>query len=478
MNFSDSFTVGDPCTTHRLAALQSPPYRVLVPDRQTERVKLQLLGTGSSDGWPNPWCQCASCNGARQVGELRQQTSVLVDDVLLIDCGPDAPRAATRLGTSLAGVSLLLIGHAHPDHCGPQALMWRGWSSQAARPLEVIAPPAAVAACREWADPDGPITFTEIYAGDEIVRQGYVIRAHAARHGGPEIGPAVLFDVTAADGTRLLYAADTAPLPEAQLPGDPTRPFDVVLLEETFGDARGKQAVGEHLGLDTFATTIADMRRRGSVTDSTRVVAVHLGHGNPPGAELHRRLAQSGAVALPDGAVIEIGEAPALRPLAPPRPPSRILITGGARSGKSQEAERRLTAAPEVIYVATAEEYPDDPEWSARLEAHRVRRPSHWTTVETAELAPLLRTAGPPLLIDCLGLWLARGCEEHDTLVEAWRECQREVVLVTNEVGSGVVPMTASGREFRDALGRLNARIAAESDEVWQCVAGVACRLK
>ena len=441
-------------------------------------MKLQLLGTGSSDGWPNPWCHCASCNGAREAGELRQQTSVLVDDVMLIDCGPDAPRAATRLGTSLAGVSLLLFGHAHPDHCGPQALMWRGWSSHAGRPLEVIAPPAAIAACREWADPAGPITFTEIRAGEEIVREGYAIRAHAARHGGPAIGPAVLFDVTGPDGTRLLYAADTAPLPDAELPGDPARPFDVVLLEETFGDATSERAVGDHHDLDTFAATIAAMRRQGGVSDTTQVVAVHLGHGNPPGGELHRRLAQFGAVALPDGAVLETAEPSLLSPLPTPRKPRRVLITGGARSGKSQEAERRLAGAPEVIYVATAEEYPDDPEWSARLEAHRVRRAAHWTTVETAELAPLLRAAGPPLLIDCLGLWLTRGCEEHDTLVEAWRECQREVVLVTNEVGSGVVPMTASGREFRDALGRLNARIAAESDEVWQCVAGVACRLK
>jgi adenosylcobinamide kinase/adenosylcobinamide-phosphate guanylyltransferase len=155
-----------------------------------------------------------------------------------------------------------------------------------------------------------------------------------------------------------------------------------------------------------------------------------------------------------------------------------VLITGGARSGKSQEAERRLAGAPEVIYVATAEEYPGDDEWSARLAAHRARRPAHWSTVETAVLAPLLLQEGPPLLIDCLGLWLARESEDPDALVEAWRACQREVVLVTNEVGSGVVPATASGRTFRDGLGRLNARIAAESDEVWHCVAGVACRLK
>ena len=203
-------------------------------------------------------------------------------------------------------------------------------------------------------------------------------------------------------------------------------------------------------------------------------MAVHLGHGNPAGDELHRRLALVGAVALPDGAVLHSGGDPAL-----PRPaPRRVLVTGGARSGKSQEAERRLAGAPEVIYVATAEEYPGDDEWSARLAAHRARRPAHWSTVETAVLAPLLRQAGPPLLIDCLGLWLARESEDPDALVEAWQSCQREVVLVTNEVGSGIVPATASGRVFRDGLGRLNARLAAGADEVWHCVAGVACRLK
>ncbi|HEX4429452.1 MAG TPA: bifunctional adenosylcobinamide kinase/adenosylcobinamide-phosphate guanylyltransferase [Frankiaceae bacterium] len=435
-------------------------------------MKLQLLGTGSSDGWPNPWCSCASCNAARSAGELRSQTGVLVDDRLLIDCGPDVPRAAARFGVDLGTVELLLIGHAHPDHCGPQALMWRGWSSRSERPLEVIGPPAVIEACRPWADPAGPIAFTPIEAGGEMTRSGYRIRAHPARHGGPEIGPAVLFDVTGPDGTRLLYAVDTAPLEEDALPGDREQPYDVLLLENTFGDAVVR--IGDHHGLDDFAATVSAMRRAGTLNVSSHVVAVHLGHGNPAGAQLHRRLALVGAVALPDGAVLETGGS-----AQPPSPvPRRVLITGGARSGKSQEAERRLAGAPEVVYVATAEEYPGDEEWSARLAAHRARRPAHWSTVETAVLAPLLREPGPPLLIDCLGLWLARESEDPDALVEAWRACQREVVLVTNEVGSGVVPATASGRTFRDGLGRLNARIAAESDEVWHCVAGVACRLK
>ena len=443
-------------------------------------MKLHLLGTGSSDGWPNPWCQCASCTWALASGEVRGQTGVLIDDAILLDCGPDVPRSAARLGISLASVRLLLIGHAHPDHCGAQALMWRAWTSASAQPLEVIAPPAVIEECRKWADPAGPIRFTSVLAGQELQRDGYRIKAHAARHGTAEIGPAVLFDLTGPGGDRLLYAVDTAPLPDTELPGDEHHPYDIVLLEETFGDATDpSRTVGEHHGLDTFALTVAALRRKGAITSDSQVLAVHLGHGNPPGPELRRRLALSGAIAPADGAILTTDASQGRATMASPSStPRRVLITGGARSGKSQEAERRMAGYPEVIYVATAEEYEGDTEWSARLDAHRARRPAHWSTVETGILAPLLGETGPPLLIDCLGLWLARGSEDPDVLLRAWRDCQREVVLVTNEVGSGVVPATASGRAFRDGLGRLNAQMAAEADEVWQCVAGVACRLK
>src|SRR5690349_2157422 len=125
-------------------------------------VRVQFLGTGSADGWPNPWCHCASCGWARETGNLRGQTGVLIDDVILLDCGPDVPRAAARHGISLATVRRVLIGHAHPDHCGPQAFMWRNWSTQSAAPLEIIAPPAAVEACGDWVRPGGPVTFTAV----------------------------------------------------------------------------------------------------------------------------------------------------------------------------------------------------------------------------------------------------------------------------------------------------------------------------
>jgi adenosylcobinamide kinase/adenosylcobinamide-phosphate guanylyltransferase len=155
-----------------------------------------------------------------------------------------------------------------------------------------------------------------------------------------------------------------------------------------------------------------------------------------------------------------------------------VLVTGGSRSGKSEEAERRLLGEPAVVYAATALELPDDAEWTARLAAHRDRRPAHWSTVSTGRLAPLLREPGPPVLIDDVGFWVTRGEESADEFVAAFRETARTTVVVTGEVGSGVVPSSAAGRRFRDELGRVNARLAAEADEVWLCVAGIATRLK
>ncbi len=172
--------------------------------------------------------------------------------------------------------------------------------------------------------------------------------------------------------------------------------------------------------------------------------------------------------------------------------PSRTLVIGGARSGKSREAERLLATLPEVCFVATA--YPDDhdDEWAERVRRHRDRRPSHWRTVETLDLVGLLGQEGEALLIDCLTLWLTRVMDRHDAwdddawaatgekavldeveaLAEAWSTTPRRVVAVTNEVGQGVVPETAAGRRFRDMMGVVNARIAAETEDVRWCVAG------
>lgn len=182
-------------------------------------------------------------------------------------------------------------------------------------------------------------------------------------------------------------------------------------------------------------------------------------------------------------------------------PGHRTLVTGGARSGKSALAESMVATlaadAPAVDYVATsAPAGEDDPDWAERIRIHRARRPASWTTIETLDVAAVLADRSPvPVLVDCLGVWLTRTMDEtgawletpgwHDRLdaarsrlVEAVARTERTVVFVTNEVGSGVVPATASGRAFRDELGRLNAQVAAACDRVWLCVAGVPLLLK
>lgn len=172
----------------------------------------------------------------------------------------------------------------------------------------------------------------------------------------------------------------------------------------------------------------------------------------------------------------------------------RTLVTGGARSGKSSYAESLLADEQVVDYVATSERNEDDPEWMARIAAHVARRPAGWNTIETPDVASVLTADGPPVLVDCLGVWLTRVLDETgfwadretaepavrsrvDELAAALNAGRRTVVLVTNEVGSGIVPADAGSRGFRDWLGVLNATIADRCDRVVLCVAGRALDL-
>ena len=157
------------------------------------------------------------------------------------------------------------------------------------------------------------------------------------------------------------------------------------------------------------------------------------------------------------------------------------LVLGGARSGKSRYAETLITALPPPwIYLATAQAL--DAEMTARIEAHQARRGAGWCTVEAPrELAGALAAhAQAPVLVDCLTLWLsnlmmadARVDAEFDRLELALKEANAPVVMVANEVGSGIVPDNALARRFRDLQGGLNQRIAGRADHVVLLVAGL-----
>ncbi|WP_043264023.1 bifunctional adenosylcobinamide kinase/adenosylcobinamide-phosphate guanylyltransferase [Streptomyces sp. CT34] len=419
---------------------------------------LTLLGTGAPQGLPRPDCPCAAC--ATAVGdEARASTALLVDGALLIDLTPGPAFAAARAGRSLAGVRQVLLSHPHD---GPALEVPAG-----------LPQPGRVADGRELA-----------------LLGGHRVRAVAVDV------PGTGYEVTGGDGERLLYlppgAAPTGAAPANGGYHAPagTGPYDLVLL-------------------DVLARpdALARLRAGGAVDAATDVVAVHLDHGVPPGPELHRRLAALGARTVPDGGSLVVGEYHAVPDL-----PRRTLVLGGARSGKSVEAERRLAAFPEVLYVATGGTREGDEDWAQRVALHRERRPGSWRTAETCDLVPLLAdapgpgaepgtgrpAAPPPLLIDCLALWLTHAMDEVgawddaaweaggrralrercDALVAAVRATRRRVVAVSNEVGSGGGPATAAGRRLRDELGRLNAAFGAECEQLLLVVAGQALTLR
>jgi nicotinate-nucleotide--dimethylbenzimidazole phosphoribosyltransferase len=173
----------------------------------------------------------------------------------------------------------------------------------------------------------------------------------------------------------------------------------------------------------------------------------------------------------------------------------RTLVLGGARSGKSAHAEGLLSEA-QVEYLATARRQFDDPDWEARIAVHVARRPPGWCTVEPSDLPAALRTAGPvPVLVDDVATWLTGELDDAGAwaggpeavaacrarcseLVSAVAACPARLVLVSAEVGLGVVPTTRAGRLFRDELGTLNAELASVCDEVLLLVAGLPVRLR
>lgn len=163
------------------------------------------------------------------------------------------------------------------------------------------------------------------------------------------------------------------------------------------------------------------------------------------------------------------------------------LVLGGARSGKSRHAESLIEALPPPwVYLATAEAH--DAEMAERIAVHRARRDERWQTVEAPhDLAGALGAApaGSAVLVDCLTLWLSnRMLAEADTdqeiarLETALAAHAGTVVLVSNEVGSGIVPNNALARRFQDLQGTLNQRIAARASRVVFMVAGLPLQLK
>jgi adenosylcobinamide kinase/adenosylcobinamide-phosphate guanylyltransferase len=300
------------------------------------------------------------------------------------------------------------------------------------------------------------------------------------------------WDVTGPGGARLLAADGSGITPE---PPAGAQPYGLALLDMLAEPAQ-----------------LGGLRHRGLAGASTVVAVLHADHRVSSEEELARRCG-FWDVAVPQDGDILATPASHITGLTAPAGQAgqaghgqqrRVLVLGGARSGKSRHAELRLAAEPHVTYLA-AGPYPPgppptaDPEWSQRVAVHQSRRPPWWRTVETLDAAAALRSESRAILFDGAGTWLAAVMAESGAwadgqqgapaaalervearvseLIAAWRETRARVVAVTDEVGSSVHPETHAGRLFRDQLGWLNQRLAAESEEAVLMVAGRALSL-
>ncbi|MGH3197705.1 MAG: bifunctional adenosylcobinamide kinase/adenosylcobinamide-phosphate guanylyltransferase [Streptosporangiaceae bacterium] len=276
------------------------------------------------------------------------------------------------------------------------------------------------------------------------------------------------WDVTAPDGGRLLYPRGPGAAPA---PPEGAAPYDVAFLD-VLGDP----------------AQLGWLRARGLITADTVTAVAFADHRVPSEQELERRCRFWRVRLAADGEAVSPARS-AQKDFKGLTGTRRVLVLGGARSGKSERAELRLAGEPDVTYVATGMTRADDPDWAARVAAHRARRPAWWRTAETTDLAAVLATARGALLIDGIGGWLAAVLDERGAwdnpgaageklagpiaeLIGAWRQASAHVVAVSDETGLGVVPATQAGRLFRDELGRLNQALAAESEEAELIVAG------
>jgi len=274
-------------------------------------LKILFLGTGAAEGTPSPYCECPTCNHARQAGghNVRMRAATLVNDDLLLDFGPDLVAATQRFSARLSQLETVLVTHAHGDHFLSSNLIWRGpgFCPTPITPLSVFGPGPVTRRLRR--NPHWPTLAEKSAVSLETVRAGqrwrsgrYQITALPASH---DSSQAALLYVVADGRHRLFYATDSGPLSErAWRIVAREAPFDAVLMEETMGGA--PHWTGHH-NMESFLGAHQRFVCEGWLTEQAQFVAFHFSHqSNPPHDELVHALAPHGVVVAYDGMTLTL----------------------------------------------------------------------------------------------------------------------------------------------------------------------------
>jgi adenosylcobinamide kinase/adenosylcobinamide-phosphate guanylyltransferase len=443
-----------------------------VNDQETTSEPGPILLGSLGQAMPVPGCGCVRCRAGLTRTASRQRHGIRFPGRVDLDGpGPDTG-PELRLTTRNGHHGRWLPPGERLEHAGLRII-----SLPTTTPRECVLVVADGGRTLLWAPRSAPLPETTLEAvADAAVDHaalGLVAPGRGQEFGGQD---GITFeDDTLEDGTR-----------ENRTPGD----------RDTDGPQR------YDIGM---AHRIARLRSVGALTHRTTITAVGLTHDtplvlSPPPEDTIRMLHRWGARIGTDGMRLHPWSLPGRtdpgrtdRPEEDPPPgPRRVIVLGGASSGKSRTAEALLAAEPHVLYAATGPA-PDprhpDPDWTARIRIHRYRRPPWWNTDEEPDLAGLLSEPGPAVLVDSLGGWLTAALDrcgawdgrdgwrhrlrtEVDALIGSWRRTPRDVVAVAEDVGAGIIPATSAGRLFREELGALVQRLASESEELCTVAAG------
>ena len=246
-------------------------------------MRLIFLGTAAAEGYPGVYCNCANCIEARTLGgrNLRYRSALLVNDNLLIDCGPDLGAAAQRFNKTLARVTTGLVTHAHEDHfyTGNFHMRRVDFTGKLEIPSMRLFAPHDVADILSAEVPDLSIYRIEshtVRANDCWENDGYTFNAFHAHHA---IGRYDALFYSVDDGQHsFLYATDTGAFPAETWAALAGRSFDVIILEETMGFG----SYSQHIGFDGFIEHAQRMRAEGMLRPGGRVIAHHMSHTNNP----------------------------------------------------------------------------------------------------------------------------------------------------------------------------------------------------
>ncbi len=282
-----------------------------------------FLGTSAANAYPEAFCHCENCAQARALGgtSLRRRSSVLINDDLLIDLGPDIMTASQAHNRPLTRVRYCLQTHAHSDHLDASHLLSRspGYGVVGAPRLQFYASNATLEVTERLLERDcAPAGLLSAEAGEHLnleicqveamqslVVGPYRVTAFPANHD-PAVDP-LLYAVQAGE-LGLFYGTDTAALPEEVWQGFHrcTLRFDIVILDHTYGpDEQGS----DHLSASQFIEHVARMREEGLLADGARVLATHIAHeGNPVYPELESFAARHGYEVAYDGLAVPCTE--------------------------------------------------------------------------------------------------------------------------------------------------------------------------